>query len=67
MIGSTTNTSFTDNGLTPGTSHTYRVDATDAIGNVSQMSVASAPITVSSSSSAIFADDFSPGSRTGPA
>ena len=61
VIGSTTNTSFTDNGLTPGTSHTYRVDATDAIGNVSQMSVASAPITVSSSSSAIFADDFSAG------
>ena len=61
VIGSTTNTSFTDSGLTAGTSHTYRVDATDAIGNVSQMSVASAPITVSSSASAIFSDDFSAG------
>ena len=61
VIGSTTNTSFTDSGLTAGTSHTYRVDATDAIGNVSQMSVASAPITVSSSASAIFGDDFSAG------
>lgn len=61
VIGSTTSTSFTDNGLTPGTTHTYRVDAVDARGNFSQMSTASAPITVSSTSSAIFADDFSGG------
>jgi hypothetical protein len=58
-IGSTTSTSFTDTGLTPGSSHTYRVDATDSQGNSSAMSPASAPITVASGQSAIFADDFS--------
>ena len=60
-IGSTTGTSFTDGGLTPGTTHTYRVNATDAVGNVSQLSAASSSITVSTTSSAIFADDFTGG------
>ena len=58
-IGNTTSTSFTDNGLTPGTSHTYTVDAVDSLGNPpSAMSPTSAPITVSS---AIFSDNFSSG------
>ncbi len=60
-IGSTTGTSFTDGGLTPGTTHTYMVDARDAVGNVSQLSVVSSPITVSTTASAIFADDFTSG------
>jgi hypothetical protein len=60
-IGQTTSTTFTDSGLAPGSTHTYTVDATDAVGNVSAKSAPSAPITVSSSS-AIFTDDFSSGS-----
>ena len=60
-IGSTTSTSFTDNGLTPGSTHTYRVDATDAVGNASAKSAASASITVASGPAAIFADNFSGG------
>jgi len=48
-IGSTTETSFTDTGLAAGSSHTYRVDAADALNNVSPMSPASALITVQSS------------------
>ncbi len=43
---STTSTSFTDPGLTPGTSHTYTVDAVDSLNNPSLMSGTSASITV---------------------
>ena len=60
-IGSTTSTTFTDPGLTPGTTHTYTVDAVDSLANPSAKSVASAPILVTSAASAIFADDFSTG------
>jgi hypothetical protein len=59
-IGSTTTTSFTDSGLTPGSSHTYAVDASDRFGNVSPKGLLSDPIGVSSTS-VIFADDFSSG------
>ena len=45
-VGSTTNTSFTDNGLAAGSSHTYTVDAVDALNNASQKSQASLSITV---------------------
>lgn len=47
-IGSTTDTTYTDTGLAPGSSHTYRVDAVDAVDNASPLSPASAPITVMS-------------------
>jgi len=47
-IGTTTNTTYTDTGLAPGSVHTYRVDAVDAADNASAMSQASAPITVAS-------------------
>jgi hypothetical protein len=62
-IGTTTNTSFTDNdpvNLTGGSQHTYTVQAVDSLNNPpSAMSQSSDPITVVS---AIFADDFSSGS-----
>ena len=46
-IGTTTNTTFTDLGLTGGNSHTYEVDAVDSLNNPSLMSDTSASITVS--------------------
>jgi chitodextrinase len=58
-VGETTATSFTDGGLTPGTTHTYTVDAVDAASNQGPMSSASDPVLVSSE--AVFADDFSSG------
>jgi hypothetical protein len=61
-IGGGTATSFTDPGLTPGTSHTYTVDAVDSLNNPSAMSGASASIVVTGGPPApIFADDFSSG------
>ncbi len=62
-IGQTTSLTFMDPGLTPGTSHTYTVDAVDAVPNApSQMSQASASILVSGGAPpAIFSDDFSSG------
>ena len=62
-IGSTTSTSFTDTDagiLTPGSSHTYTVDAVDSLNpnTRSQMSPLSDPITVAAAS-VTFADDFS--------
>ena len=48
-IGSTTTTSFTDTGLVAGSSHTYTVDAVDALNHASNKSPASAPIVVSTS------------------
>ncbi|MBI5089767.1 MAG: PKD domain-containing protein, partial [Actinobacteria bacterium] len=45
-VGQTTNLTFTDSGLTPGTSYTYTVDAVDPSDNASAKSAASAPITV---------------------
>lgn len=60
-VGQTTATSFTDAGLAAGSTHTYTIDATDAVGNASSKSPSSAPIAVPSSG-AIFADDFSGGS-----
>jgi hypothetical protein len=51
-----------DPGLTPGTSHTYTVDAIDSLNNPSLMSGTSASILVSGGPPpAIFADDFSSG------
>ena len=51
-----------DPGLTPGTSHTYTVDAVDSLNNPSLMSGTSASITVSGGATPpIFADDFSSG------
>ena len=63
-IGSTTNTTFTDIGLTPSSVHTYTVEAVDAVDNVSQMSAVSAGITVSNAIPPIFSDDFSSGNFT---
>jgi hypothetical protein len=60
-IGQTTTTSFADIGLAPGSTHTYAVDAVDAANNASAKSPVSNPITVMTSPSAIFADDFSSG------
>ena len=62
-IGSTTSTSFTDTDagiLTPGSSHTYTVDAVDSLNpnTRSQMSPLSEPIVVAAAS-VTFADDFS--------
>ena len=62
-IGSTISTSFTDSGpgLTPGSSHTYTVDAVDSLNNPpSQMSPTSDPIGVAAAS-AIFSDGFASG------
>ncbi len=59
LVGTTTNTSFTDVGLTPGSAHTYRIIAVDEAGNPSPPSPDSVPITVQS---AIFHDDFGSGS-----
>jgi chitodextrinase len=58
-VGQTTNTSFTDTGLAPGSTHTYTVDAVDSANNASAMSPPSDPITVLSQ--ALFTDDFSSG------
>jgi chitodextrinase len=60
-VGTTTALSFTDTGLTPGTQHTYTVDAVDSLDNgPSPMSPASDPITVATAS-AVFSDDFASG------
>lgn len=40
QVGSTSNTSYTDNGLTPATAYSYTVAALDAAGNVSGQSTA---------------------------
>ncbi|MBB5873316.1 chitodextrinase [Allocatelliglobosispora scoriae] len=47
QVGNVTGTRFTDNGLAPGTTHTYSVRAVDAAGNVSDPSaqVTSATLT----------------------
>ena len=57
---STTTVGFTDTGLSPGSTHTYEVTASDGP-NTSARSPASAPITVLAGASPIFADDFSSG------
>jgi hypothetical protein len=58
-IGQTTSTTFMDPGLTPGTSHTYAVDAVDSLTNTSVMSPASASIEVSGGGTPpIFQSDF---------
>ena len=59
-IGQTTSTTFTDTGLAAGSTHTYTVDAVDALTNASAKSTPSDPITVASGG-AIFSDDFSSG------
>lgn len=59
-VGQTTATTFTDNGLTAGSTHAYTINATDAVGNASVKGPASDPITVSSAGP-IFGDDFSSG------
>ena len=62
-IASTTATTFTDTGLTPGNSHTYTVDAIDGVNPSlpSAMSPPSASILVSAGTPPIFFDDFSSG------
>jgi hypothetical protein len=57
-VGESAIPSFSDEGLAPGSSHTYTVDAVDAVGNASAQSAPSSPIVVQS---AIFVDDFSSG------
>jgi hypothetical protein len=57
---STTTVGLLDSGLTPGSTHTYTVDAVDSLGTPGPMSPVSDPITVMSSG-AFFADDFSSG------
>ncbi|KQZ90331.1 hypothetical protein ASD62_14575 [Phycicoccus sp. Root563] len=46
---------FTDSGVAPGTTHTYKVRAKDKDGNI-QWSLASAPVTVSSASPVPYVD-----------
>ena len=60
-VGSTTNTSFEDQGLDPGSVHTYTVDAVDAQNNPSAMSASSDPIAVATFTAPIFSDDFTTG------
>ncbi len=60
-IGQTTGTTFGDTGLVAGSSHTYAVDALDAVANPSPLSASSAPVTVFTPPPFIFADDFSSG------
>jgi hypothetical protein len=61
-IGESTTTSYQDPGLTPGSSHTYTVEAVDAFGTAGPISEASSSITVSAGAvPAIFADDFTSG------
>ena len=61
-IGSTTSTTYSDTGLTPGSSHTYTVDALDSLSNPSLMSPVSASILVSGGATPpIFSDDFTSG------
>jgi chitodextrinase len=57
-IGQTTATTFSDLGLTAGSTHTYTVDAVDPANNHSPSSPASQPITVTS---VIFGDDIGSG------
>ncbi|MGE0307817.1 MAG: PKD domain-containing protein, partial [Acidimicrobiia bacterium] len=47
-VGQTTSLSFTDSGRTPGASHSYRVDAVDAVGNASGLSGVSNTVVVQS-------------------
>jgi hypothetical protein len=61
-IGTTTAPSFSDQGLAPGSLHTYTVDAVDAVGNTSPKGATSDPIQVLPDAPAIFSDDFSSGS-----
>jgi hypothetical protein len=60
-IGSTSATSLADQGLAPGSTHTYTVDAVDAAGNESAMGPVSDPIQVAPDAGPIFSDDFSSG------
>ena len=62
VVSSSTGTvSFTDTGLSPGTTHTYSVDAVDEAGNPSAQSPPSDPITVLTDNPPIFADAFGSG------
>ena len=57
---------ITDPGLTPGSSHTYTVDALDSLSNPSLMSPVSASILVSGGATPpIFSDDFTSGNLLG--
>ncbi len=56
---------FTDVSLAAGSTHTYQVDAADAVGNSSEQSAPSEPIIVLSGTSPIFADTFSTGTLVG--
>jgi alpha-tubulin suppressor-like RCC1 family protein len=58
---STTTVSFQDTGLTPGSTHTYTVQAIDGATNPSAQSAPSLPIVVQSGPTSIFADGFSSG------
>ncbi|MCU1360023.1 MAG: regulator of chromosome condensation, partial [Ilumatobacteraceae bacterium] len=49
---------FTDTGLAGGTSHTYSVDAVDAVGNAGAKSQASAAIVVQTGAPAVIIDEF---------
>ncbi len=51
LVGSPTGTTFTDNGLTPGTAYSYSVAAFDAAGNASARSAAVSATTGSSTGS----------------
>ena len=52
---------FTDTGLAAGSVHTYKVEAEDVAGNVSDLSDASAQITVQGMPAEIFTNNFSGG------
>ena len=61
LVTETTGTTFQDAGLAPGSTHTYTVEAEDVAENVSELSDASAQVTVKALPAQIFTDDFSTG------
>ena len=58
-VSEATGLTFTDTGLAAGSVHTYKVEAEDVAGNVSELSDASAQITVQALPAEIFTDNFS--------
>jgi chitodextrinase len=67
QIATTSGTTFSDTGLAAGTTYSYRVDSTDAAGNVSGYSnVATATTLASTASAPVAAFNGTPTSGAGP-